>query len=373
MAISHGLPVALTDENADVPLPGLTIEEFASPDRANYARNLQTSRHVVQLRQLEDRILREIHFRKRAETTRLSPADRRTILAQLRAEVEDWYSSGCLTSPMESDNVSIHSSITWLSARYYHVLLLLYYPNHFNAASGAVTRVELLGFARRQLQSTSVLLQQRQLPLNRVTLCRLFPVTLILMHDYAASCKEAGASSDPSTGDFNNASLPYPARDEVAVLISILEAFPEVWLLAHQAAQVVRQFASVISSGGITGGSYFGQPMSYSLTTPNPTPPAVRDRISEMMRPCISGLTSLMKQMLGQTTCFQYIEYPGDDATGQSNGGLGQQGQHQQQHPEPMLSPVPPQKSMMSVPQLGSAMGEDAVVNFGWGLDLDFL
>ncbi|KAG9255910.1 fungal-specific transcription factor domain-containing protein [Emericellopsis atlantica] len=377
MSISHGLPVALTDDNADVPLPGLTIEEFASPDRANYARNLQTSRHVIQLRQLEDRILRQIHLGKRAETAQLAPADRRAIIAQLRAEVEDWYSSGCLTSPMDSDNVSIHSSITWLSARYYHVLVMLYYPNHFNAASGAVTRGELLGFARRQLQSTSALFQQRQLPLNKVSLTRLFPVTLILMHDYAASCQEvAAAASDSSAGNFGSTPLPYAARDEVAVLISILEAFPESWLLAHQAAQVVRQFASVIA-GGIRsggGGSYFGaQPINYSLTTPDPTPPGgAKDRVAEVVRPCISELTSLMKQMLGQTTCFQYMEYPGADTTGQSKGGLGQQGQ-QQQYQEPLMSPVPPQRSMMSVPQLGGAMSEDAVVNFGWGLDLDFL
>lgn len=361
MAVSQGLPVALTDDNADVPLPGLTIEEFASPERATYARNLQTSRHVIQLRQLEDRILRHVHFGRRSSVAELAPTDRRATLAGIRAEVEDWYSNGCLMSPMESDNVPIHSSVTWLSARYYHMLLLLYYPNHFNASAAAIGRGELLSFARRQLQSTSALFQQRQLPLNRVTLCRLFPVTLVLMHDFTASCIEA-ASADGAGGEYNTAATsPYPARDEVAVLISILEAFPEAWLLAHQAAQLVRQFAGVIS-GGVSGAAYFGQQAVYPLSTGSASSTTVKERVQDLMKPCVTGMTDLMQQMLGKTTCFQYVEYPTeekvDKAAGHGGGAFGQQA----------LSPL---RNTMNVTSLG--LGEDVTMNYGWGLDMDFL
>lgn len=359
MACSQGLPVALTDQNADVPLPGLTLEEFASSERTTFARNLQTSRHVVQLRQLEDRILRHVHFGRRSEVSEVAPSDRRATLASIRADIEDWYSNGCLMSPMEPDNVPIHSSITWLSARYYHLLLLLYYPNHFNCATAAVPRQELLQFVRRQLQSTSALFQQRQLPLNRVTLSRLFPVCLVLMHDFAASCAEATEETS---------SYPYPARDEVAVLISILEAFPEAWILSHQAAQVVRQFAGVIS-GGVS--AYLGQNSGYAISG-GPTNGAgaatARETVHEVMKPCISGLTDLMQQMLGKTTCYQYIEFPSDDRgePARANGSMALAAQQQ-----PTLSPMAPSRSMINMPQLG--MGDDAVMNYGWGLDLDFL
>ncbi|RSL97484.1 hypothetical protein CDV31_012992 [Fusarium ambrosium] len=109
MAVSQGLPVALPD-NADVPFPGLTVEEFASGERITYARRLQTSRHVIQLRQLEGRILEQIHFRREAEIAELAPLDRRAMLSSLRATIEDWYSQGCLMSPLGGDNTTIHSS-----------------------------------------------------------------------------------------------------------------------------------------------------------------------------------------------------------------------------------------------------------------------
>lgn len=379
MAVSQGLPVALTDDNADVPLPGLTIDEFASPERTTYARNLQTSRHVIQLRQLEDRILRHVHFCRRADVAELTAPDRRATVAAIRADVEDWYSNGCLMSPMEPDNVPIHSSITWLSARYYHLLLLIYYPNHFNASAGAVSRGELLQFVRRQLQSTSALFQQRQLPLNRVTLCRLFPVTLVLMHDFAASCAEAveNGGGDYSGGSNGAGSSPYQARDEVAVLISILEAFPEAWVLAHQAAQVVRQFAGVIS-GGVSGAAYFSQQSVYPLSGGGAGAggagngvggSAARDRVHELVKPCIAGLTTLMQQMLGKTTCFQFIEYPSDERGSEVVRGNGNVGFVNQQ--QSTMSPVPPNRAIMNMPQL--SMGDDAVMNYGWGLDLDFL
>jgi hypothetical protein len=63
LAAAQGLPPALTDENMDVPLPGLTVDEFASSDRSQFASVLQTSRHVIVLRQLEGKILDQIHCR----------------------------------------------------------------------------------------------------------------------------------------------------------------------------------------------------------------------------------------------------------------------------------------------------------------------
>jgi hypothetical protein len=361
MAISHGLPVALTDENADVPMPGLTIDEFASAERASHARNLQTSRHVIQLRQLEDRILRQVHFRPRADVAGLAPPDRRVALAAIRADIEDWYSSGCLMSPMEPDNVPIHCSITWLSARYYHLLLLLYYPNHFNSTAAAVPRPELLQFVRRQLQSTSALFQQRQLPLNRVTLCRLLPVCLVLMHDFVASCSEYVETGGAPTGA--PTAVPYPGRDEVAILISILEAFPEGWTLAHQAGHVVREFAGVIS-GGIRP-AFDPHAALFHMGTSSGQP---KDSPVELAKACITDMTGLVRQMLGKATCYQHIEYCTTEEREpvRLNNSMNFPGQQM------TVSQGVPQRSAMGMPQTG--ISDDTVMGYGWGqLDLDFL
>ncbi|KZL79962.1 fungal specific transcription factor domain-containing protein [Colletotrichum incanum] len=342
MAISLGLPVALIDENVDVPLPGLTIEEFASPDRQHFASILQTNRHVIQLRQLEDRILKQIHTRKQSEVAALSQADRRAIVQNIRSEIENWYSNGCLVSPLEPDNVPIHNSVTWLSARYYHLLLLLHYPCHFNSCGSIVSAVELLRFAQKHLQSTSVLLQQRQLPLNRVTLCRLFPVGLVLIHSFIACAAECTSFS---------------ARDEVAVIVSILEAFPEGWTQARQAAHVFRQFMSLISGVPNNGYTTLHFP---SNVYGNGQMTSSRESYQAMVRPIITGLVALMQEVLGKSTCYAFHEFP-DDCGGQPSAPAGFRGQT-------AFSPTGPTRH-------SAAVGNDeSSMDYGWGsLELGFL
>ncbi|KAK1585740.1 fungal-specific transcription factor domain-containing protein [Colletotrichum navitas] len=342
MAISLGLPVALMDENVDVPLPGLTIEEFASPDRQHFASILQTNRHVIQLRQLEDRILKQIHTRKQSDVAALSQADRRAIVQNIRSDIENWYSNGCLVSPLEPDNVPIHNSVTWLSARYYHLLLLLHYPCHFNSCGSIVSAVELLRFAQKHLQSTSVLLQQRQLPLNRVTLCRLFPVGLVLIHSFIACAAECTSFS---------------ARDEVAVIVSILEAFPEGWTQARQAAHVFRQFMSLIS--GVPNNGYTTLHFPGNVYG-NGQMASSRESYQAMVRPIITGLVTLMQEVLGRSTCYAFHEFP-DDCGGLPSASAGFRGQA-------AFSPTGPARHSATVGN------DDSSMDYGWGsLELGFL
>ncbi|KAH8647263.1 fungal-specific transcription factor domain-containing protein [Xylariales sp. PMI_506] len=335
MAVSLGLPVALTDENMDVPLPGLTIEEFASPDRSQYASLLQTSRHVIMLRQMEGRILEQVHLPKQSRVSLLTHADRRAVVQDMRSDIENWYSNGCLVSPLEPDNVPIHNSITWLSARYYYLLILLYYPTHFNtsvAGGCAVSRAELLRFAQKHVQSTSVLFQQRQLPLNRVTLCRVYPVILVLLHGFAACAGEGAA---------------FPARDEVATLITILDAFAEGWVHAHRAAQLLRQFLAVVS-GGPGDVSNGGNSRSSDTTL-------------DMVRQLITDLQSLMGEFLGKATCYRSVDVVDEREFGGLGMGL----------PSGAMGP-----SSSSVPGMQGVLSNDGtVMNYNWSgpLELDFL
>ncbi|KAH9886367.1 fungal-specific transcription factor domain-containing protein [Xylariomycetidae sp. FL2044] len=357
MAASLGLPVALTDENMDCPFPGLTIDEFASPDRTQAAMILQTSRHVIQLRQIEGRILQQIHFRKHTEVTALTHADRRTIVQDIRAEVENWYSNGCLVSPLEPDNVPIHNSITWLSARYYYLLLLLYYPSHFSAP--IFCRAELLRFAQKHLQSTSALFQQRQLPLNRVTLYRLMPVGLVLMHSFMTGGTSAHAARDVHGG------ASFPARDELAVLINILEAFSEGWTHAHRAARIFRHFLTAIGSLPSFG------PLQFSQAAPPPYGGGGRmggpkdPTYHNLLRPHLTSLLALMQEILGKASCYRFLELPDELPRGY---GLP----HAQQ---PLPSPLGPRSGMTNAAGIsGGGDGDGDAVMYGWGpLDLDFL
>ncbi|KAI1498035.1 fungal-specific transcription factor domain-containing protein [Biscogniauxia marginata] len=343
MATSLGLPVALTDENTDVPLPGLTVDEFASPDRTQFALVLQTSRHVIQLRQMEGRILQQVHFRKQSEVSSLTHPDRRAIIQDIRAEVENWYSNGCLVSPLEHDNIPIHNSITWLSARYYFLLLLLHYPSHFNAFGPVISRAELLRFAQKHLQSTSALFQQRQLPLNRVTLCRLFPVGLVLMYTFMTNAADCS---------------PFPARDEVAMLVNILESFPDGWVHAHQAAHIFRQFLATIGAVSSYGPLHFSQSSYGQLGGP-------KDNYQNVLKPHMASLLILMQDILGKASCYRFLEIP--DERDISECGMPSVGQQLVSSPQGAG-----RNSMANTTSVGGS--EDVVMNYGWGpLELDFL
>jgi hypothetical protein len=314
MSISRGLPPALSDDNIDVPLPGLTVEEFASPDRQHFASVLQTHRHVIHLRQLEDRILTQIHTRRQSEVAALSQSDRQAVVREIRMDIENWYSHGCLLSPLEADNVPIHSSVAWLSARYYQLLFFLHYPCQFNSFGSLVPAVELLRFAQKHLQSTMVLLQQRQLPLNRVTLCRIFPVGLVLMHCFI-SCTEC---------------TPFLALEELDSVIRVLEAFPEPWAHARQGCQLFRQFRSAVS------GLSRQTPLHYQA----------------LLRPVMTEMASLMQDVLGKTTFYFFHEFLG------GRGPMDQTGH----------SPTGPLQSSMAM------MNDDGIIEDGWGsLEFGFM
>ncbi|KAI1343699.1 fungal-specific transcription factor domain-containing protein [Xylariaceae sp. FL0016] len=378
IATSLGQPVALTDDNmVDVPLPGLTVDEFTS-DRAHFAGILQTSRHVIQLRQMEGRILQQVHQRKQSEV------DRRTIIRNARQSVEDWYSNGCLVSPLEPDNVPIHSSITWLSARYYFLLLLLYYPSQFNAFGPLISRAELLRFAQRHLQSTSALFQQRQLPLNRVTLCRLLPVGLVLMHGFVVACAPSVSVSAGNGCDDNSSCSPFPARDEVAVLVSILEAFPDAWVHAHQAARVFRQFLAVVNSAAASGagggsaalhhhhfaqgGAAYGHHHHQMGGGGGGASSSSKDAY-QSIRPHLAALLALMRDALGKASC--YIPDERDLAASAATGSFFGVPPPPQQ--PPLATPVPSNRNSLSA-AVGVLGTEDASMAYGWGpLELDFL
>ncbi|RDW66586.1 hypothetical protein BP6252_10221 [Coleophoma cylindrospora] len=228
VATSMGMPVALNGVNMRVLLPRMTVDEFASDDSAEVIATLQVSRHVIQLRQLEDKVLHQIHLRDHQTTSYLPTSDRQEIIENLRVEIDDWYSNGCLLKSTGSDEMSIYIRIPWLGARYYNLLLLLYYPSYFKPKMTPLTRHELVSLAQKHISANFVRFQQHQLPLSHLMLCRLFPVCLVFLHNFMPHGLDQ---------------TPMAIHNEITMCADIMAVFPSRWVQAHRAATLLRELA----------------------------------------------------------------------------------------------------------------------------------
>ncbi|KAJ5738425.1 hypothetical protein N7493_001580 [Penicillium malachiteum] len=173
IGISYGLPFGLPDDAMQVPLPSIMIHEYGSEEGHQYTIALQVSRHVIALRQLETRIMNSIY--------------KRGILIhpqELRRQIEDWYTQGCLLSSSalwEQDQVPFHTTITWLNVRYQNLLLLLYTPAQGDSAAED-NLPKLQAAAQQYIQLSLILHEHRHLPMNWVTLCRLLSLAAIFIY-----------------------------------------------------------------------------------------------------------------------------------------------------------------------------------------------
>lgn len=278
VSTSIGIPFRINDEDISVPLPGVTLEEYATPERQYYTMTLQVNRHIIALRQLEEQILQKIHLANTHSTSSLSQADRHVIIQRLRMQIENWYSQGCLITPMERDQVPFHNTISWLNYRYQNLLLLLYTPSHFNSPISASHLQELQHCTQKYIQLSTVLFQHRHLPLNWITLYRFVALCPILLYCLVHS----------DTGVHN-------AKDQVSMCADVLEAFPERWIDAKRSALVFRHLASITSSSPSSSKPFCLLPNSREFI-PNkiqvPTEPTLSEiklEVAELVRDIMGG------------------------------------------------------------------------------------
>ncbi|KAJ5798024.1 uncharacterized protein N7503_007320 [Penicillium pulvis] len=227
IGISYGLPSGIPNDTMQVPLPSIMIHEYGSPEGHQYTIALQVSRHVIALRQLETIIVNSIYQKGTPVHTQ-----------ELRRQIEDWYTQGCLLSSSalwEQDQVPFHTTITWLNVRYQNLLLLLYTPARANsAAEDSLTQLQAA--AQQYIQLSLILHEHRHLPMNWVTLCRLLSLAAIFLY--------CVAQWSPT----------FPEIPEITLLASLLELFDPSWVPAHEAARIMRRkssTSSVITSPGL--------------------------------------------------------------------------------------------------------------------------
>jgi hypothetical protein len=268
------------DEDMNLPQPAMTVEEFASSERTEHASLLQLNRHIIQLRQLEHQILASVHRRSHVDISNMSSLDRTTVSKQLRSAVDEWYSAGCLVCLPEADNIPIHSTITWLNARYYNLLILLYYPCHFNDQSKHNSTPELVVSIQKYFKYNHILLENKQLPLNYITLNRLIPACLALMHCFGViqPCK-------------------FSAKSELSNCIEILHAFPKDWLSAHRAKEIATDFSTIVSTHETHAAA---QIISYIESDTMPL--AMTTKLG--LRQVIADMSNIATKALGPTSCY---------------------------------------------------------------------
>ncbi|GAD95981.1 conserved hypothetical protein [Paecilomyces variotii No. 5] len=286
VAMSVGQHPGLPGENIDIPLPAVTVDEFASPHRSDISSMLQVSHHVIQLRRLESKILESVHLCDRTKVSSMGSSDRTAIRDNIQYEIDNWYSAGCLIARPDTRNVRIHDTMAWLNARYYQLLLTLYYPCHFNRRARPITNEKLLSFVGKYIHYDHVLLEQRQLPLNYITLCRLVPVSLVLIHCFVCSVDTI-----------------FPAKGEVQSCIAILRAFPDDWNYAHSLAQLMTDFALFVSSYESRTASGLVPSRTIPLTRPV-SEPSLKSWLEALRKQVVT----IGGHIMGRSNCFQYFD-----------------------------------------------------------------
>ncbi|KAF9731333.1 hypothetical protein PMIN02_006595 [Paraphaeosphaeria minitans] len=300
VAVSVGHDAGLVDHNMAVPQPAVTVLEFASQDRSKHASLLQLNRHIIQLRQLEHRILLSVHLRNHAELSKLTLPDRKAISSELRSAIDDWYSHACLVSMPEADNIPIHSTITWVNARYYNLLVLLYYPCHFNSQARYASTKELLSHVSKFINYNRILLDQRQLPLNHITLGRLLPACMVLLHCFAVA--------HPRT---------YMSQAELTSCIEILRAFPVAWFSAHQTSGIMTEFIELVASHEAHASR---QILQFDYSGHTPLQSSIKTRILGLR----DDLSGVIRRALSEASCYLDVEAWEDMEGAESYGSASQ-------------------------------------------------
>ena len=298
VASSYGLPVAINDENIDLPLPGVTLEEFVASDLRYCKETLQVSRSVVALRDLEGRILQRIHLSNVAADTGLSRSDCDIIIKNLRLQIDNWYAQGCLISHSDNDKAPLHNTIPWLNVNYYSSLILLYTPSQFNSKFSRKQLVNLRRTIQQYVRCALVLLEQGYLSFNRITVGRLLVIAAIML--FCLRQQKGGIPDD----DFKTTEV-------VSMCIRILDAFPSNWILAQRVSIIFWRLHKVSSDKevqhhGAQQGSFQSSVSptgSYSILSQ-----AASTLPSDLQSPTLSPLSMRMRNNLQSVTSAHCIK-----------------------------------------------------------------
>ncbi|KAF5016462.1 hypothetical protein F66182_11850, partial [Fusarium sp. NRRL 66182] len=340
ISVSYGLPPSINDEDIAVPLPSITVDEYASPDRYYYSMTLQINRHVVALRRLEGKIMQNIHLSSSQRLAAISPSLSTSYYENTRREIDDWYTQGCLMSSSamnDNDHLPFHNTITWHNVRYQNLYVLLYSPSRLNADRSVEEIEELQAAARKYVHSSLILQQQNHLPFNWITLCRFLMMGATLFYCYiwrlnhitptgnvqVRSTHENQASllSAASPRSTTGVQSPmYEISNDMALCVRIMESFSQDWAAAKRAAAIFRQFVDYLATQhstpfvestarndqGLESLSRHYDPVLDAVTTASILDVPVNEQQLISLQTIRQQIHELTKDTLGETTIYAY-------------------------------------------------------------------
>ncbi|KAI5966147.1 STB5 [Candida pseudojiufengensis] len=221
-SVTLGRPVALHDDDINLPLPEILDDEELD--------DITTYRLVIHLRQIEGQILKKVHsvnLSKQFDSTVITKEEYcEKILTELREEIEKWHAKAnelenTIQKPKQS--LAFRASIPWFTARYNHLLILLYRPSYLNPHPSQ-SILDTLGKACLQtLSSNFVLFKNKSLPLNWTTLYRFLMVGTTILYCLCQWSIDLLES-----------------KIEISYCIEIFQAFGKQWIVAKKCSDIFK-------------------------------------------------------------------------------------------------------------------------------------
>ncbi|EEA26601.1 Rac GTPase-activating protein BCR/ABR [Talaromyces marneffei ATCC 18224] len=357
ISVSYGLPPSINDEDIAIPLPSITVDEYASPDRYYYAMTLQVNRHVVALRRLEGKIMQNIHLSSSQRLAAITPSMSTSYYEDTRREIDDWYTQGCLMSSSamnDNDHLPFHNTITWHNVRYQNLYVLLYSPSRLNADRSMEEIEELQAAAGKYVHSSIVLQEQNHLPLNWVTLCRFLIMGATFFYCYVwrlNHISSAGSvhrhskhdtqasllsSTSPRSTTGGKSKL-YEIATHMALCVRIMESFSEDWKVAKRAADIFGRFVDYVAAQqstpfvcvtthpdqGLESLSRHYDPVLDAVMAPSVLDAPLNDEQLPSLQTIRQQILELIKDTLGETTIYAYAVKELESTAGLMKTGVG--------------------------------------------------
>lgn len=222
VSVSYGLPFTITAD-INIPLPSITVEEFAASEQSHYLTTLQVTRQNIALRELEAQIYSLIH---REPTSQ----DRHRLLNQIRLQIENWYTQGCLLARMDTRDNPVHNTIGWLNFSYYRLLTLLHLPSPFNSDLEPPELIELHLIVRKYIHFSWNNFQSGCYSLHHFASNILLVVCRTMLHCYSRCDPESLIELD----------------EAISECLNILKEFDPSWVFAKRCGSVFQRFAKLV-------------------------------------------------------------------------------------------------------------------------------
>jgi len=197
-------PVAIRDEDIDVPLPSNIDDGHFGPDTPEIISHSSMSpfQQLIRIRRLSGQISQSLHINVALKS--MSAAEKSNIRRSLRSEIEAWREDvqalGLSERTTEGAPAPTFLSTSWYEVLFHNAVLLLYRPSPMFPNPGSIRRGDaeheegelqhLLLSAKASIRNYAELLRNRRLNYSWITLYAVFMAGLAYVYGVGRSTKQ---------------------------------------------------------------------------------------------------------------------------------------------------------------------------------------